>query len=72
MADEREPLDDDSLPPDLFSPLEQMAIATHETFMAFVRAGFRETYALALTIKTMEFSFINGQDLQELDLDEDD
>lgn len=74
MADENEPIGDDSIPPDLFSPLEQMAIVTHETFVAFARAGFTENQALALTMKTLELSYMNGlefQDLQELDLDED-
>jgi hypothetical protein len=76
MADEsNEPMAEDEMPPDVVSPLEQMAIVTHETFVAFLRSGFKENHALALTMKTLELSimneFYNAEDLQELDLDED-
>jgi hypothetical protein len=75
MADEsNEPVAEDELPPDVVSPLEQMAIVTHETYVAFVRAGFKENQALALTMKTLEMSIMNEysyQEYEELDLDED-
>lgn len=76
MADESdEPMAEDEMPPDVVSPLEQMAIVTHETYMAFVRSGFKRGQALTLTMKTLELNFMNGfyeeEDLQELDLDED-
>lgn len=75
MADEsEEPMAEDELPPDIVSPLEQMAIVTHETYVAFVRSGFRENQALALTMKTMELSIYAeyaGYEIEELDLDED-
>lgn len=59
--------------PDVISPLEQMAIVTHETFMAFIMAGFKEQHALALTMKTLELSILDSQGYvyEELDLDED-
>lgn len=75
MADESEELQpEDELPPEVVSPLEQMAIVTHETFVAFARAGFKENQALALTMKTLELSIYAeyaGYDFEELDLDED-
>lgn len=76
MADEsNEPMAEDDMPPDVVSPLEQMAIVTHETFVAFLRSGFKENHALALTMKTLELSimhnFYGDDELQELDLDED-
>lgn len=75
MADESEEMAEDNLPPDVVSPLEQMAIVTHETFVAFMHAGFKENHALALTMKTLEISIMNQYyddlDLEELDLDED-
>ena len=75
MADEyNEPQAEDELPPDVVSPLEQMAIVTHETFMAFLRSGFREKQAMALTMKTLELSIyaeFAGYEYEELDLDED-
>jgi len=76
MADESsEPMAEDEMPADVVSPLEQMAIVTHETYMAFVRAGFKKGQSLTLTMKTLELNFMNEfyeeEDLQELDLDED-
>lgn len=76
MADEsNEPMAEDEMPPDVVSPLEQMAIVTHETFTAFLRSGFKENHALALTMKTLELTIMHeyygSEELQELDLDED-
>ena len=75
MADESsDPMAEDELPPDVVSPLETMAIVTHETYVAFVRAGFKENQALALTMKTLEMSIMNEysyHEYEELDLDED-
>lgn len=76
MADEsNEPMAEDEMPPDVITPLEQMAITTHETYVAFLRSGFKEKQALGLTMKTLELSIMHnlyGEDeLQELDLDED-
>lgn len=75
MADESEqPEAQDEMPPEVVSPLEQMAIVTHETFSAFVRAGFREPQAMALTMKTLELSIYAeyaGYEFEELDLGED-
>lgn len=75
MADESEqPMAEDELPPDVVSPIEQMAIVTHETYSAFVRAGFRDRQAMALTMKTLELSIYaeySTYEFEELDLDED-
>jgi len=75
MADESEqPEAEDELPPDVVSPLEQMAIVTHETYCAFVNAGFRKPQALALTMKTLEINAMSDysfEEYEELDLDED-
>lgn len=75
MADESEqPMAEDELPPEVVSPIEQMAIVTHETYSAFVRAGFRDNQAMALTMKTLELSIYaeySGYEFEELDLDED-
>lgn len=75
MAEEsNEPMAEDEMPPDVVSPIEQMAIVTHETYSAFVRAGFRENQAMALTMKTLELSIMNEysyEEYEELDLDED-
>jgi hypothetical protein len=76
MADDSsEPMAEDDMPPDVVSPLEQMAIVTHETYAAFLRSGFKENQALGLTMKTLELSIMNefytSDELQELDLDED-
>lgn len=75
MADEaNEPTASDELPPEVVSPLEQMAIVTHETYSAFVNAGFDMRQAMALTMKTLELSIYaeyQGYEYEELDLDED-
>ena len=76
MAEESNgPMHEDDMPPNVVSPLEQMAIVTNETFLAFLRSGFKENHALALTMKALELStmqeFYDSEDLQELDLDED-
>jgi hypothetical protein len=76
MAEEsNEPMHEDDMPPNVVSPLEQMAIVTNETFLAFLRSGFKENHALALTMKALELStmqqYYDSEDLQELDLDED-
>jgi hypothetical protein len=74
MADEHvDPNDNDELPLEVVSPLEQMAIVSHETYKAFMRAGFKAHQALELTIKTLELSYYNEEySFEELDSDEDD
>jgi hypothetical protein len=75
MADQPdESMHEDDLPRYLLSPLEQMAIVTHETYVSFVQAGFSRREALALTMKTMEISAYGdyAEEYEELDLDEDD
>lgn len=73
MADEHgEPIDYDGLPPQVVSPLEQLAIVTHESYLAFLNAGFKEKQAIAFTMKTLELSYYHEEySYEELDLDED-
>ncbi len=75
MADDFDNFEtEDELPPTVVSPLLQMAIVTHETYTAFVDAGFKENQALALTMKTLEMTFYSEysiEDFEGLGLEED-
>jgi hypothetical protein len=75
MADDFDDFEaEDEMPPAVVSPLLQMAIVTHETYSAFVDAGFKENQALALTMKTLELTIYaeySIEDFEELGLEED-
>lgn len=66
--------DEPQLPQEVITPLAQMAIATHETFMAFIDAGFSERQGMALTLKTLELGIeaqLYAADYDEVDFDEE-
>jgi hypothetical protein len=42
------------------TPLEEMAMVMHETYSAFLSAGFREDQAMDLIIRMAEFGIEDG------------
>ena len=48
------------------TPLQEMALVMHETYSAFVSAGFREDQAIQLILGMAEYG-VNGNDWDEND-----